>query len=171
MVIASTTKKKVPTVYVVKAGHPVEKYSGYAKVGEYSANERVGVCDCTGFMNRSECKHLVLKSMLQELKVEEFLFFGTSLGECKPKTGEQITKIAEDLTTELTSHFNFESLGVHRFIPAAMVPDRCGAIEFVGKRKGGKDAMIVGYFNGVLFTITPNGSKAAGNLFGESHAQ
>lgn len=145
--------KEPPTSYLIRRGKEIEKYAGYVKRGTYMADENLNACDCSGFTHRGECKHMMFKSLLNEFDVDELIFFGAELGECKPKTGDQISAIAEMLLKELTDHFKFDKLDIEHFIPNPADPDTCNAVEFSGSRSGGKKTLIAGYRSGIMFIV------------------
>lgn len=140
--------------YVVKRGQPVEKYVGYKKEAEYSANEQIGVCDCMGFNYRDHCKHLLFKMLLDQFKVDEFVFYGEEFGECKPRVKDEIMVLGEALKGVLRKHFVYDTLELARLIENPIDPHLYNCIEFDGKRKT-HNVLVLGYYRGIMLVIRP----------------
>lgn len=146
--------KKPPVTYVVKKGQPIQKFVGYTKERDYVADDSLGVCDCVGFTNHGKCKHMEFRTLLTEFNVDELVFFGDHLGDCIPKSQEQITKyVMEDLWETLSTHLKITDLDIKRFIPNQVDPNVFNCVELSGKRS--KPTLIVGYTHGVLVFLKP----------------
>lgn len=148
-----TQAVKAPLTYVVKKDQPIDKYVGYEKDTTYVADENLGTCDCIGYTNTAHCKHLLFKALLSQFGVEELVFFGETVGACKPKPKEKIMKIALNLWEPLTEHFKFTVLEVDKLIPNPADSNVFNCIEFKGKRS--KPTLVVGYTSGVMFLVKP----------------
>ena len=147
-------KKNEPITYVIRRGKEIEKFVGYTLERTYVADEVMRACDCMGFMNTTHCKHIEFKRLLDDFNVDEMVFFGETLGDCKPKTEEQMDKIMLDLIETLATHFSIVDIDVTRYIQNPAEPKLFNCIEFTGKRK--KPTLIVGYTRGIMFTLKPN---------------
>lgn len=148
-----TAKLVGPVTYVISKGKEIEKYEGYNKANTYMADEDMGVCDCQGFVNTGHCKHIDLKGLLSQFKVDELIFFGSELGDSKPKNEGQIRALASDLLAKLIEHFKFDSLVLKELIRNPMDPTLYNSVKFTGKRK--KSTLIVGYVHGIMFIVEP----------------
>lgn len=147
------TKALGPVTYVISAGKEIEKYEGYTKTETYMADEEMGVCDCQGFVNTGHCKHLDLKGLLPQFKTADLVFFGSELGDCKPKNDGQMRALASDLLAKLLEHFKFEALELKELIRNPMDPTLYNSVKFTGKRK--RSTLIVGYAHGIMFIVEP----------------
>jgi hypothetical protein len=150
--------KTLPTTYVVKRGEPIDKYMGYKKLTSYTANEQLGVCDCISYSYRESCKHLVFKDLLDQFKVNEFVFFGNEIGECRPRTKEDIIKLADSLKEVIKSHFMYDSLELVQLIQNPTNSDLYNSVTFEGVRA--RNVLVVGYVRGILFRVLPVAKKA-----------
>ena len=148
-----TTKAVGPVTYVISKGKKIEKYEGYNKMNTYMADEDMDVCDCQGFVNTGHCKHLDLKGLLKQFKTDELIFFGSDLGDCKPKSEGQIRTLASDLLAKLIERFKFDSLVMKELVRNPMDQTLYNCVKFTGKRK--KNTLIVGYTHGVMFIVEP----------------
>lgn len=145
------TKALGPITYVISKGKEIEKYEGYTKTETYMADEEMGVCDCQGFVNTGHCKHLDLKGLLQQFKTDDLVFFGSELGDSKPKTDAQIRTLASDLATKLQAHFKFEAIALKELVRNPMDPNLYNCVKFVGRRK--RSTLIVGYTHGIMLIV------------------
>lgn len=151
--MGEAVREKVPVTYVVKRGERIRKFIGWKEEVKYDTDEKLHSCDCLGFLNTGKCKHLEFKELLDEFKVDEFIFFGDEIGECRPKDKDQILKIMKELHRTLERHFKFEELEPTDIVPFPADPNLYSCIRFVGKRKS--KLLIVGYIHGIMFTVKP----------------
>lgn len=147
------TKALGPVTYVISKGKEIEKYEGYTKTETYMADEEMDVCDCQGFVNTGHCKHLDLKGLLGQFKTDDLIFFGSELGDCKPKTDGQIRTLASDLAAKLLEHFKFEMIALKELVRNPMDQNLYNSVKFTGRRK--KNTLIVGYTHGIMFIVEP----------------
>jgi hypothetical protein len=157
--VRAVSSTPCPT-YVVKRGQPVEKYEGYEKVAEYSANEQMGVCDCQGFTHRDHCKHLMFKMLLDQFKVDEFVFYGVEFGECHPRVEKEIMELGTILKEIIQKHFKYDILKLARLIQNPIDPTLYNCIEFDGSRKM-HNVLVLGYFRGIMLVIRPIKEEAS----------
>ncbi len=157
--MTKAAQKALPTTYLIRKEREIEKYVGYQKAAAYLADEKFSICNCEGFARNAHCKHLDLKNLLVEFKVDEMVFYGKELGECKPKNSEQIQKLATKLVEVLKSHFFFERIELHELVKTPVSPDLYGCIKFKGYRN--KKTLVVGYAQGVMFVVRPVETDAA----------
>jgi hypothetical protein len=149
-------KKKsesAPTTYVIKRGKPIEKYSGYEKTESYLADENLGACDCIGFSNNAKCKHMEFKGLLNQFTVDELIFFGKDIGECKPMPIEKLSLLIPILEEALKEHFKFSEIDLKEMKTVPTNPSMYSFLVFHGKRD--KTVPIVGYMKGVMFLVKP----------------
>ena len=158
--IRTVSSTPCPT-YVVKRGQPIEKYVGYNKEATYSANEQIGVCDCIGFNHRDHCKHLLFKMLLDQFKVDEFVFYGSEFGECHPRVKEEMIATGAALQEILKKHFKYETLELARLIENPIDTHLYNCIEFDGRRKQ-HNVLVLGYYKGIMLVIRPIKEEASG---------
>lgn len=152
--MGKTGEKTGHTTYVVKAGKPISKFVGYTKEKDYLADENLNVCDCEGFTHNAHCKHLELKSWLKQFKIDEMIFFGTEIGESKPKTKEDAKEILCEVDLMLREHFKFEMLHPKGFITNPVDDTLVNCVLFDGLRKK-QTPWIVGTRRGIMFIVHP----------------
>lgn len=143
--------EKPPVTYVIRRGESVRKFVGWKEEAQYLADERLQTCDCPGFVNTGKCKHLEFKGLLDQFRVDELIFFGEHIGECKPKNKDQILQLIGWLGETLKSHFRFGLLDVTELVPNPADPDLFSFVRFEGKRN--RNTLIVGYAHGIMFSV------------------
>jgi hypothetical protein len=146
--------KLLPTTYVVRRGEHIDKYLGYNKITTYTANEQLGTCDCISFSYRESCKHLLFKDLLEQFRVDEFVFFGNELGECKPRTKEDIMSLANTLQEVIKDHFKYDDIKLTQLIQNPTNPQFYNSITYEGSRPK-NNILVVGYVRGILFRVIP----------------